>query len=191
MTDTDNEKGNTSKSEEDYVTPAHQWTVDFLYKEFRNESDRASVILVASLMDEALTSLLKNYFVTVPHSSDPLFDSSTAPLSTFSSKIDIAHRTGLLSNKLSRDIHLIRKIRNSFAHDIYGCSFDNGSVKSRVDELYKSAVELTDRATSSPREKFLYISAAILWCINHKILGIKMLDNPPLEWLYAHQKNNK
>ena len=166
-------------------TPAHQWTVKFLYDEFEDESDRAAVILVASLMDEALLSLLNTYFVPIAQSQDPLFDNATAPLSTFSAKIDTAHRVGLLSVNLCRDIHLVRKIRNSFAHDIHGCSFSNGSVRSRIDELYKSVVGLDQEDDADPRRKFLYIACGILWSLNNKINQLEKLNPPELEYLYV------
>ena len=128
------------KEKEKYDKTDHQWTVDILDNEFRKESDRAVVILVASLLDEALTSSLKSYLTPIASSSDEIFDGSNAPLGTFSSKINMIHRLGLISSRFCRDLHLVRKIRNSFAHNIFGCTFENGSVKSRIDELIKSAI---------------------------------------------------
>lgn len=127
------------KEKEKYDKTDHQWTVDILDNEFRKESDRAVVILVASLLDEALTSSLKSYLTPIASSSDEIFDGSNAPLGTFSSKINMIHRLGLISSRFCRDLHLVRKIRNSFAHNIFGCTFENGSVKSRIDELIKSS----------------------------------------------------
>ena len=177
---------NTSQEEknENHRSPPHQWTVDFLYKEFDKESDRAAVILVASLIDECLAALLKMYLVPIAQSKDSLFDSATAPLSTFSAKIDLSHRVGLLSANLCRDIHLIRKIRNSFAHDIYGCTFQNGSVRSRVDELFKSVVVLKQYGGLATRDKFLRIGGGILLYLNASTKDIDTLEHPAKEWLY-------
>lgn len=175
--------------DDDNKTPAHQWSVDFLHDEFDKESDRAAVILVASLIDECLTALLKSHLVPIAQSQDALFDSATAPLSTFSAKIDITHRLGIISAKLCRDIHLIRKIRNSFAHDIYGCSFSNGSVRSRVDEIYKSMTRLDAEDESETRQKFLYTSSGVLWLLNTRTKDMKPITNPSEEWLYQVRKN--
>jgi hypothetical protein len=106
-----------------------QWTFDFVINEFKKESDRAAVILIAAVIDEKLTAILKSKLIALPTANDDFFEGVNAPISTFSSKIDFAFRLGLISAKLSRDIHMIRKIRNSFAHDIYGCNFENGGVK--------------------------------------------------------------
>lgn len=156
---------NSSKSD-------HQWSFEYLLKEFNKESDRASVILVASILDESLYSLLRSYFVPIASSNDELFEGANAPLGTFSSKIDIAYRIGLISSKFCRDLHLIRKIRNSFAHDIFDCTFENGSVKSRIDELIKSAIgKITadDGDESIPKGhkgEFLMIASNMLFELN-------------------------
>lgn len=139
---------------------------------------------MASLIDECLTALLKGYLVPIAQSQDSMFDSATAPLSTFSAKIDISHRIGLISAKFCRDLHLIRKIRNSFAHDIYGCSFENGSVRSRVDEVYNSICALKREKESETRVRFLYLSSGILWYLNSLTQEINSLNNPEEEWLY-------
>jgi hypothetical protein len=39
---------------------------------------------------------------------------------------------------MSRELHLVRRIRNDFAHNVTGCNFTDGSIQSRVVELTKS-----------------------------------------------------
>lgn len=168
------------------------WQFNFLLGQFKKESDRAAVILIASMLDEILGTLLKSFFVATPASEDSLFDNATSPLSTFSSKIDMAYRAGLISSKFSRDLHIVRKIRNSFAHDIYGCSFENGSVKSRIMELENSvlhskkidSVGRTDDLLDGVRGMFLYITAAMLWQLNKLTKQTKELKEAELEWFY-------
>ena len=43
-------------------------------------------------------------------------------MGTFSAKINIAFRLGLIDKELKRCPHIFRKIRNSFSHKVYGCS---------------------------------------------------------------------
>lgn len=119
--------------------------------EFENESDRASVILAVSMLDEVLTSLLKIRLVHSATASDPLFDNANSPLSTFSCKIDFAYRIGLISNKMCRDIHIIRKIRNEFAHNISGCNYENQSVRNRILEL-KRSMQFNERFPKKRKE---------------------------------------
>jgi len=175
-----------------------QWQFKFLIDQFSKESDRAAVILVASIIDENLGTLLKSYLVPNPSSSDSLFDSATSPLSNFSSKIDLCFRIGIISGKLTRDLHIIRKIRNSFAHDIYGCSFENGSVRSRIRELENSVsnkwinqmseVKRSDDLLEGTRGKFIFITGAIIWEITDKISEIKELKESEIEWFYIDSK---
>ena len=173
----------------------HQWQFKFLINQFSKESDRAAVILVASIINENLETLLKSYLVPIPSAHDTLFDSATSPLSNFSSKIDMAYRIGLISGKFARDIHIVRKIRNAFAHDIYGCSFENGSVKSRIRELENSVsnnlvqkikeVERDGTLLNGTRGKFLFITASMVWTINDLIKNSKEITEVKTEWFYS------
>ncbi|HSS79504.1 MAG TPA: DUF4145 domain-containing protein [Thermoanaerobaculia bacterium] len=118
-------------------TSAFHWQ-ELFQKEFSKESDRAAVILAAAMLEQALESLLRARLVAIASDSDPLFDGPYAPVSTFSAKIDLAFRIGLLSSRVARDLHLVRKIRNSFAHNVTGCNFDDAIVRNRATELIRS-----------------------------------------------------
>lgn len=111
---------------------------------FEKESDRACVILTVSFMDELLTLCLRSRLVADHSATDSLFDGANAPFSTFSSKIDLSFRLGILSNRLAKDLHLIRRIRNDFAHNIEGCDFADTRVHNRVCELRRSFATLLD-----------------------------------------------
>lgn len=53
----------------------------------------------------------------------------------FSSKINFVYRFGLIDSDLARALHLVRRIRNSFAHEVSGCSLTSGAHSDRVREL--------------------------------------------------------
>lgn len=78
--------------------------------------------------------LLEKYLIPCPNSIDQLF-SNNGPLGTFSSKIDLCHRLGLIDSEFTKSIHLIRRLRNSFAHEVYGAKLSEGSHKDRVRSL--------------------------------------------------------
>jgi hypothetical protein len=111
---------------------------ELFHKEFAKESDRACVIVAGAMLDELLRSLLLAYLVPSTTSDDPLFDTVNAPLATFSARIEIAFRCGIISQRFARDLHLVRKIRNDFAHNIRDCNFDDTRVRSRVLALSRS-----------------------------------------------------
>lgn len=105
------------------------------YEEFRDESDRAAVVLGAARLDIGLRHLLDAFLLPDPSpKEDPLLDGDS-PLSTFSARITASHRLGLVDADTARALHLVRKIRNAFAHDLHGCKLDSGSQGNRVREL--------------------------------------------------------
>jgi len=132
--------------------------------------------------------------VPIPTSNDSLFDSVTGPLANFSSKIDMAFRLGLISGKFTRDLHIVRKIRNYFAHDIYGCSFENGSVMSRIRELENSfnkdwlnvqyTIERKDDLFKGIRGKFIYLTGCMILFLTDLIEKTEKLKVADSEWFY-------
>jgi hypothetical protein len=106
---------------------------DFL-EEFKAEGDRASVILGAARPDLGLYHLLQHALLPNPTKSDDLLEGDN-PLSTFSARINACYRLGLIDAELARSLHLIRKIRNVFAHETSGSSLNSGSHRDRVREL--------------------------------------------------------
>ncbi|MFA6596154.1 MAG: hypothetical protein WCS69_00415 [Ignavibacteriaceae bacterium] len=102
--------------------------------EFKGETDRAAVILGVAKLDSLLYQILKYYFVVTPSSSDELLDGDS-PLGTFSAKIYMMYRLGLIDASFARSLHIIRRIRNDFAHEVSGSTINSGSHKDRVKEL--------------------------------------------------------
>jgi hypothetical protein len=102
--------------------------------EFAKESDRAAVILGAAKLDIQLYQLLRMALRPATGNNDELFDGD-APLSTFSSRIHLCHRLGLIDDEFSRALHLVRRIRNSFAHEISSTTLESGGNRDRVHEL--------------------------------------------------------
>jgi hypothetical protein len=58
-------------------------------KEFQNETDRGAAILAASMLDQKLKTILKDYLIE-GKSTDVLFNGANAPLGTFSSRQHLA-----------------------------------------------------------------------------------------------------
>ena len=103
--------------------------------EFKDESDRAAVILGVAKLDLALYQLLTNTLLPATGKSDELLDGDS-PLGTFSAKIAFAFRLGLIDAQFTRALHLARKIRNDFAHEASGVSLSAGAHRDRVSELF-------------------------------------------------------
>jgi DNA-binding MltR family transcriptional regulator len=116
-----------------------------LNSELEGNSDRACVIVSASIIDHLLSKVVQAFLVPNSSASDTLFDGPNAPLGNFSARIDIAHRLGLISAQFARDLHLIRRMRNELAHSVSGRSFSDPGLADQVLHLVAS-LKLKSRA---------------------------------------------
>jgi len=125
-----------------------------LATELDMESDRAMAILAGSYLDHLLRRLitLALNLQEIPEAATKfLFEGPNAGLATFSSRIEMARRLGLFDKGEIRDLTLIRKVRNEFAHEFIGISFETGSVANRCWELEAAKV---DEVPPTARECF-------------------------------------
>lgn len=178
----------TKKHTARYWDTAKHWASVF-DEEFSKESDRASIIISVAMLDEALETILKTYLVPCS-SEDSLMEGAYAPISTFSAKIDLAHRLGLISTRLCRDLHTIRKIRNAFAHNIKDCSFRDTAVRSRIIELVRSSeivrwdVKTRKTFVEGPRGDFQMVVSWMLWHLWSFSERIDTIEPTEKEWGY-------
>jgi DNA-binding MltR family transcriptional regulator len=93
------------------------------------ETDRGCALMAAAYLDSRLGEWLALYFVDDPKVANKLL-SQEGPLSTFSSRIELAYLLGLLSPRESQALNLIRKIRNEFAHIPEPTSFGHQKIAS-------------------------------------------------------------
>jgi hypothetical protein len=118
-------------------SPESSWdTFREFAKEFKNESDRAAVILGAAQLDSYLRQLLEGYLLPVTSGNDELLEGD-APLSTFSARINLCYRLGLIDRQFAKLLHLVRRTRNSFAHDVSGVSLNTGAHRDRIVDLVR------------------------------------------------------
>jgi hypothetical protein len=121
-----------------------------LRRSLLNESDRGCALAGAAFLESALGALLRTYLLDDPKVADELF-AGTGPLATFSARIDLAYALGLVGAHGRRDMHLIRKVRNEFAHEPGTPSFDDAPIAARCRELH---ADVWDEGLSS-RKRFV------------------------------------
>lgn len=109
-----------------------------LLHELDSESDRAAVILAAAMLDELLLDLLRSSLSPCPSGKDELLDSPNAPFGSFSTRINGCHRIGLITTTFAKDLHIIRRTRNEFAHNISGATFAMPRIQARISSLCSS-----------------------------------------------------
>ena len=113
----------------------HNHSFSEFAEEFEKESDRAAVILVSAKLDELLYLALTRKLLPCPTAQDDLLRTD-GPLGSFASRITLAHRLGLIDDTFARTLHLIRRIRNDFAHESAGAKLSSGSHADRVRSLF-------------------------------------------------------
>ena len=105
-----------------------------IINEFKKESDRATVILSAAKIDAQLYLLISKALKPSASSNDELLDGDS-PIGTLSSRINLSYRLGLIDSQYAKSLHLIRKIRNAYAHEFKSMSLTNGGHADRIREL--------------------------------------------------------
>lgn len=98
-----------------------------LARNLREESDRAMAILGVAYLDDLLRESILSLLVE-GDVSDNLFR-GYGPLATLSARIDMAFVLGLFGEGERRELNLLRKIRNEFAHSTEIHSFDAAPVR--------------------------------------------------------------
>jgi DNA-binding MltR family transcriptional regulator len=121
-------------------------------------------LVCAAFLAEELRALLEKTFAHVSDTVRKLFD-GTGSLATFSSRIDLALAIGLISEESHRALHLIRKIRNDFAHQYGERSFHDQDVSARCRELIPLNPSVDEK---DPRKLFIRAVLSILAQIHAK-----------------------
>ena len=125
---------------------------------FQNESDRGAAVLAGSYVENHLGLYLRTKMIA-PSVAERIF-SSDGSLSTFSQRIDFSQAFGFLSKAQCADLHLIKKIRNHFAHHPKEASFSDKPVSDWVENLIasKTKIKMPDGTTDSVGDaRFCYL----------------------------------
>jgi hypothetical protein len=95
-----------------------------------NHKDRETAILGASILETTLEFSIVSHFPNInPDDRDQLFGRDDEHetgnlLSTFASRILFAHVIGVISDEMQKDLGIIKRIRNLFAHSLLSIEFD-------------------------------------------------------------------
>jgi DNA-binding MltR family transcriptional regulator len=124
-------------------------------KSLTPESDRGIAVLSAAFIDMELEKLLTRFFVDAPAVTKDLLGQSR-PIGTFSSRIDLCFAVGLIGKATHRNLHLVRKVRNDFAHSGKPLKFSEPQIAARCREF-----AINDEETK-PRMRFSIAALQIL-----------------------------
>ncbi|WP_186126132.1 MltR family transcriptional regulator [Burkholderia gladioli] len=96
--------------------------------EFQKESERGAALVGAALLDARLERILRSHFIE-GKCADELLDGGNAPLGSFSSRIKCCYALGLIAKNEKHDLELIRAVRNAFAHQEHGLTFESNKIR--------------------------------------------------------------
>ena len=117
--------------------------------ELSEESDRGAAILAAANFEEWLGSIISGYFAKLDSElKRKLFENGA--LSTFSAKLDFGFALGFYDKDTLSKLHVIKTIRNKFAHSTKPMRFDGDSILSMCRKLDKGNTSKSD----NPRTRY-------------------------------------
>jgi DNA-binding MltR family transcriptional regulator len=146
-----------------------------LIQELEQQSDRGTAIIGLAWVEEALHAAVVSYLVDDKSARDRLFRQS-GPISTLSAKIDLARLLGMCTATIASDLHILRGIRNEFAHSVMAAdntalSFETTHIKDKCMSLKCVAHEELNR----PRHAFVRACAVLNSDFYvHKLVGEKV-----------------
>jgi DNA-binding MltR family transcriptional regulator len=152
------------------------------FEEFQRESDRATAILGAALLDEKLLQLLTAFLVDDDQQVQLLLDVEQ-PLGSFGARIRMAYCLGLITRELFDTLTTIKSIRNAFAHQLHGLSFESPGIAKECTKLEATSVT-SRRGPSSSRSVFLSATLSAqqeLWAMKESIEAAQRRCKVP-EW---------
>lgn len=143
----------------------------------QSESDRACAVLATSALDAFLENLIK--LSLVADFPETIFG-QMGPLSSFFSKIELAYSTGLIAAEERADLHILRDIRNAFAHDFDSeLSFETPKIAAHLQRLNLRG-EIVNRSNfkdfNTNRSVFLICVACL--CLSLSELRAKNIKRP-------------
>lgn len=116
------------------VAPVIDNDRDSFHVSLGNESDRGCVLVAAAFIDHVLADLLCTHFSN-KETGERLVRARLSPLGTFSSRIMAAFALGLLTESEHKQLEIVRRIRNDFAHEFANVRFSESRIKERVQSL--------------------------------------------------------
>lgn len=102
--------------------------------EIKKQDDQAMVLSLATFLEDTLGRLLLAYFRSCKATKD-LVEGFNAPLGTFGSRVKAVYAFGLVTDDQFKDMEILRKVRNHFAHNWEGISFERNDIQALVGQL--------------------------------------------------------
>lgn len=106
---------------------------------YDHSSDRSIAIILSAIVENHLTSLLRLIMRRDTTVAEELFR-STGPLGPFGTKIRLAYMLRILHETTYKDLIIISRIRNRFAHDLTVTAFDDQQITAWIKNMYMYSI---------------------------------------------------
>jgi len=106
---------------------------------FIGDSERSPILVGVTRLENELEKYIAAFLIESPTGKEDLFE--TGSLSTFSAKISLARRLGLINNELQNAIDSMRKIRNMANKSESSNVFESGQIQLIVENLHNKYSE--------------------------------------------------
>lgn len=117
------------------------------------QDERAMVLSLATFIEDTLGRLLLAYFRDC-NATRELVEGFNAPLGTLGSRIKVVYAVGLVTEDQFKDMEILRKVRNQFAHNWEGVSLQRNDIAAMVGQLSGYSFDGTP-VPSAGRERLL------------------------------------
>jgi DNA-binding MltR family transcriptional regulator len=138
-------------------------------RSLRKETDRGCALMAAEYLSNELGILIRRCLVDDAKACDALLEDANGALATFSSRIEFSYLLGLVAPEARRELHLVRRIRNEFAHDYKPLDFNGDRIANRCRELRAHVMIPADQ----PRAHFTRTVMGLLAVIHGRMLHAK------------------
>lgn len=132
-----------------------------LVAEIENQTDRGAAIVAVAWIEEALVAAIQAFVDKNKAAWDRLFRKG-GPMSSLSAKIDLARLLAMTSDAIHSDLHMLREIRNEFAHSVL--DRDNSALSFQTQHIRDKCLALKcvkHEDLTDPRHAFIRACAVL------------------------------
>jgi hypothetical protein len=115
-------------------------TFSEMAESLQKESDRGCVLVVGALLENVLEEHITARLIPKANKDDELMSrSNNSPINSFSAKINLAYRVGLIAANERKIYHQLRELRNVCAHQIEQQDFDKLHFRDRIKNIMRES----------------------------------------------------
>jgi len=149
---------------------------DAFIRSLSNESDRAVPVIFMAFIDNEIEAMLRQELnPAVTGGADRLLQPDGL-FGSFGARVNLCQAVRWISDETASDLHLLRRIRNEFAHDPYA-GFERGSVPGWISSL-QCVTAVVNQAKEDPRGLYQEHDGEMAWMLGgkHPVRRTRRLD---------------